>query len=72
MNIDPNEIIFFRYTNHRGSTERRAVHPHRIEFRKSEWHGDAPLWLLIGYDMERKEMREFKIDCMDATDGGWQ
>lgn len=60
-------IIQFEYTNHRGEKAVRKVRPIRIWFGSTAWHPEAQ-WLLEGFDLDRKETRDYAMSNMH---GGW-
>ncbi|MEV0593621.1 helix-turn-helix transcriptional regulator [Nonomuraea cavernae] len=49
------ERLRFDYTGHDGSTGARDVEPHRLVHRRGRWY-------LVGYDVERKDWRTFRVD----------
>ena len=52
--------IVFNYTNWRGETSIRRVHPQNIWFGESEWHSGAQ-WFLRGLDLEKNQLRDFAL-----------
>ena len=55
--------LIFRYKNWRGETAQRRVVPTGFRFGSSEWHPE-PQWLLVAFDLDRGQGREFALkDC---------
>jgi predicted DNA-binding transcriptional regulator YafY len=59
----PAQKLEFDYLNWRGEQARRCVNPLSIRFGTSEWYRD-PTWLLMAWDIDKKDRREFAIDRM--------
>jgi predicted DNA-binding transcriptional regulator YafY len=57
MATAPTDLVFI-YTNHRGETAERRVVPETIRFASTQWHRE-PQWLLVAYDLDRGERRDF-------------
>ncbi|MGN9841765.1 helix-turn-helix transcriptional regulator [Nonomuraea sp. H19] len=49
------ERLRFDYTGHEGETTVRNVEPHRLVHRRGRWY-------LVGYDVERRDWRTFRVD----------
>ncbi|MEV0229585.1 YafY family protein [Nonomuraea sp. NPDC050786] len=49
------ERLRFDYTVHEGETAVRNVEPHRLVHRRGRWY-------LVGYDVERRDWRTFRVD----------
>jgi hypothetical protein len=56
--------LTFGYTNHRGEYAVRQAIPLRVEYRVSEWHGDQPQHIMVGWDVEKQAERDFLIEDM--------
>jgi predicted DNA-binding transcriptional regulator YafY len=63
------ENISFDYTNWRGEKSRRRVHPIRIYFANTPWHPNTQ-WLMEGYDLDKKEMRDYALADMSNISRG--
>lgn len=61
-----NRIISFRYRNWRGETATRRVLPQLIYHGSNEYHTE-PQWLMLAYDLDRKDNREFALSDCDFT-----
>lgn len=48
------------YVNHRGERAIRTIEPITIFWGSSEWHPE-PQWLILAYDIERKQERAFAL-----------
>lgn len=59
-----NTPLTFGYTNHRGEYAVRQAIPLRVEHRVSEWHGDQPQHIMVGWDTEKQAERDFLIEDM--------
>ncbi|WP_090929888.1 helix-turn-helix transcriptional regulator [Nonomuraea jiangxiensis] len=58
------ERIRFDYTGHEGEATVRDVEPHRLVHRRGRWY-------LVGYDVERRDWRTFRVDRLrPRTPGG--
>jgi predicted DNA-binding transcriptional regulator YafY len=53
------------YWNYRSERSIRKIRPQSIRFGSSLWHRDEQ-WLLIGWDLDKNEIREFAMK--DMTD----
>ncbi|WP_433367824.1 helix-turn-helix transcriptional regulator [Streptosporangium sp. CA-115845] len=51
------EVLRFDYVSHHETESRRDVEPHRLVC----W---GPKWYLVGWDVERKDWRTFRVDRM--------
>jgi hypothetical protein len=63
--MDPS-VVQIEYTNWRGEFGVRRIQPRSIRFGVSEWHKE-PQWLLLAWDIDKKEDREFAFK--DITHG---
>ncbi|MEU8244999.1 YafY family protein [Nonomuraea sp. NPDC048916] len=52
------ERLRFDYTDHDGASKTRDVEPHRLVHRRGRWY-------LVGYDVERKDWRTFRVDRIE-------
>ncbi|MBN8625810.1 MAG: hypothetical protein J0M17_10000 [Planctomycetes bacterium] len=59
------EYVSILYTNYRGETALRRVHPKRIWFGGTDWHPE-PQWLLDATDVERNVERTFAMKDIRA------
>lgn len=59
----PSQLLAFDYVNYKGEQSRRAVHPLSIRWGTSEWYKE-PQWLLMCFDLGKKDRREFAINRM--------
>jgi hypothetical protein len=59
-------LIEFTYTNHRGITALRRAVVVEFVFGSSPWHPDAQM-IMMGFDIEKKELREFATKDMLAV-----
>lgn len=57
---DCDDEVVIDYTNWRGERAERKVLPVSIRFGRSRWH-DEPQWLLLAYDRDRAQEREFAM-----------
>ncbi|MCK2217602.1 YafY family transcriptional regulator [Actinomadura sp. ATCC 31491] len=58
------ERLRFDYTAHEGGSTVRDVEPHRLVHRRGRWY-------LVGYDVERRDWRTFRVDRVrPRTPGG--
>ncbi|MGI5288442.1 helix-turn-helix transcriptional regulator [Nonomuraea polychroma] len=58
------ERLRFDYTGHDGETSVRNVDPYRLVHRRGRWY-------LVGYDVERRDWRTFRVDRVSPrTPGG--
>jgi len=54
------EQVSVTYTNYRGETARRLIVPKSIRFGSTWWHPEPQL-LLLAFDLEKQEDREFAV-----------
>lgn len=47
------------YTNWKGSTRWRHIHPVHLRYERTEWHD--PTWILLSIDLEITEERSFAL-----------
>ena len=59
------ELVTILYTNYRGETALRRVHPKRIWFGGTDWHPE-PQWLMDAEDTERGVERTFAMKDIRA------
>lgn len=59
----PAQTLEFDYTNYAGSTARRCAQPLSIRWGTSEWYSE-PQWLLMCWDLDKEDRREFAIARM--------
>jgi len=59
----PTQTLRFSYVNYRGSFSWRTVNPISVRWGTSEWY-ETPQWLLMCYDMDKKDRREFALANM--------
>lgn len=52
------------YTNWRGERRERVIRPISIFFGSNRWHPDLQ-WLVVAWDMEKKERRTFALTQME-------
>jgi len=58
-----NQIIQFRYKNHRGEVSLRKVVPISLIFTSTDWHPELQ-WILHADDLDKGAMRSFALkDC---------
>lgn len=57
------ENTLVRYTNWRGHVSDRLISPISLRYGVNEWHPE-PQWLLLVYDMDKREKREFALKDM--------
>jgi len=57
------QTLRFSYVNYRGSFSWRTVNPISVRWGTSEWY-ETPQWLLMCYDMDKKDRREFALANM--------
>jgi predicted DNA-binding transcriptional regulator YafY len=62
----PLQVLGFRYINYREETTWRRVNPLSIRWGTSEWYKE-PQWLLMCYDLGKKDRREFALSRMDTV-----
>jgi predicted DNA-binding transcriptional regulator YafY len=62
-NVQPTRVVSFDYTNYRGEKSRRNVSPITLRFGVSDYH-DEPQFLMIAYDRDKLEFREFTLRDM--------
>ena len=55
-----NEPIKAIYTNYRGETALRNIYPKAVSYGQTSYHPGLQ-WLLYGYDMDRKENRNYAL-----------
>ena len=60
--------ISFTYTNHRGETRQRTIHPFGIEYLKTPGYGYEPGWFVRGFDPEKKAVRSFALINIHTND----
>lgn len=56
------------YTNWREERRMRRIIPHRLMFTSDKWHGNIPQWMIIAFDIEKQEMRNFALSGIH----GWK
>lgn len=56
----PKESVQIVYTNYRGETAVRKIHPKRIWFGSTKWHPEEQ-WLLDALDLEKMADRSFAL-----------
>lgn len=68
--LEPQRLAF-NYVNHRGEYGRRRAIARELRFGTSEWWpGSAPQWHMLCHDMDKNELREFRVDGMkDVVQG---
>lgn len=66
------EPLIFGYTNYRGEYAVRKAIPLRYEYRVSEWHGDQPQHIMVGWDVEKRAERDFLMSHMVPWVGSGQ
>lgn len=54
-------IATIGYTNHRGERSERTIRPLDMQYMASEWHGNAPQWVLLAEDVTKPGVREFAM-----------
>ncbi|UAG58411.1 hypothetical protein [Escherichia phage FS2B] len=56
------QVLRFRYRNWRGEVADRSVIPLRTSVASSRFHnGGKPCWIMTAIDVEKDEIREFKL-----------
>lgn len=56
-------LVEIDYTSYKGIRSLRHVIPHEIRFGTNDWHLE-PQWLLVGFDTDRNQLREFALKDM--------
>lgn len=58
-----NQIIQFRYKNHRGEVSLQSVIPRGVSFMETKWHPGMQ-WILLADDIDEGELLFFALkDC---------
>ena len=58
--------IYFTYTNWSGKISTREARPISVRFGASEYH-EEPQWLMLAFDDDLQEIREFAMRDMRAV-----
>ncbi len=61
--VDDPDSVSFMYTNWKGKVSKRHVIPSNIFFGSNEWH-EEPQWLMEAYDLDKRAMRTFAMECV--------
>ena len=56
-----NSDVEISYTNYKGETAVRRVHPLSLSLGESKWHSGRRLFLLA-YDLDKEDYREFDVN----------
>jgi predicted DNA-binding transcriptional regulator YafY len=64
LGAEQGHVIMFRYPNPRGEMERRRARPHIIVWAEAQQEA-APEWLMEATDVERNEIRLFRLKHME-------
>lgn len=59
----PGRLLMFGYTNWRGQRGDRHIQVDSLWWGSTRWHPE-PQWLLRGYDIEHRAMRDFALKDM--------
>jgi hypothetical protein len=61
--------LTFGYINWRGESSRRRARPISIRWGETRWH-PRPGWLLLAFDLDKQENREFYMRDMLLVEPG--
>lgn len=62
------EIVTFTYTNHRGITAERHVHPIALEYLVAPGYYYPAGWFLRAYDIDKEAERSFALSNIHHND----
>lgn len=63
IQVEHQNPLVFRYTNHEGRESVRTVVPKSIRFDSTKWHPE-PQWLMRAWCTEKLAMRDFAMKDM--------